>query len=102
MLVNTSILAAESGNDSPKPLVYLLGCANEARIVVEGMEMTDLVDTGSQTTALTEGFCNERGLQIPPLRNLMKGVLHPEGIGTLQYHTRDMWRLTLLYQTYPS
>ena len=61
MLVNTGKLATECGNDSPEPFVHLLGCANEARVVVEGVEMTALLDIGSQISALTEGFCNERG-----------------------------------------
>ena len=43
------------------------------------MKITALVDTGSQISALTEGFCNERGLRILPLRNLMEGVLDLEG-----------------------
>ena len=52
--------------------------------------MTALVDTGSQISALSEGFCNERGLRIFLLRNLMEGVLHLEGTGVLQYHIRGM------------
>ena len=76
MLVNTGKLVTESGNHSPEPLVCLLGCADETRVVIEGVEMTALVDTGSQISALTKGYCLERGLKIFPLRNLMKGVLH--------------------------
>ena len=45
--------------------------------------MMALVDTGSQISALTKGFCLERGLQILPLRNLMKGVLHLKGLGDI-------------------
>ena len=59
MPVNTGKLATESGNYSPKLLVFLLGCANEMRVVIEGMEMTALVDTGSHISALTEEFCLE-------------------------------------------
>ena len=43
--------------------------------------MKALVDTGSQISVLTEGFCTEMGLRILSLRNLMKGVLHLKGIG---------------------
>ena len=81
MLVNTSKLVKESGYHSPDPLVHLLGCANETRVVVEGVEMMALVDTRSQRSALTEGLCTEMGLRILPLWNLMKGVLHPGGMG---------------------
>ena len=36
MPVKTSKLVAESGYHSPDPLVDLLGCVNEATVVVEG------------------------------------------------------------------
>ena len=39
--------------------------------------MTALVDTGSQVSTLTEGFCLEFGLRILPLR----GCLHLKGTG---------------------
>ena len=57
---------------------------------MEEMDTTALVDTGSQISALTEGFCNERGLRILPLRNLMEGVLCLKGMGVLQYHIRGI------------
>ena len=84
MLVNVCKLAIDSGNYGPKPLACFLECANETRVEVDGVEITALVDTGSQICALTEGFSNERGLRILPLRNLMEGVLCPEGMGVLQ------------------
>ena len=56
MPVNTGKLATESGNDGPEPLACLLGYVHEPRVIVEGVEMTALVDTGSQTSALTEGI----------------------------------------------
>ena len=83
MAVNTGKLVTESGNHSPEPLVHLLGYANETRVVVKGVEITTVVDTGSQISALTEGFCTERGLKLLPLRNLKKGVLHLGGMGAL-------------------
>ena len=43
--------------------------------------MTALVDTESQISALTEGFCTKMGLRILPLRNLMKGLLCLKGMG---------------------
>ena len=46
--VNTNKLTAESGYHNPDPLVWLLGHANEAKVVVEGVEMMALVDTGTQ------------------------------------------------------
>ena len=84
------------GINSPDPLVCLLGHVNETRVVVEGVEKMALVNTGSQISALTEGFCTEIGLRILPLRNLMRGVLHIEGMGAFQYHTKDVRRLNSL------
>ena len=52
--------------------------------------MMALLDTGPQISALTEEFCTEMGLWILLLRNLMRGVLHLEGMGVFQYHTKDM------------
>ena len=52
--------------------------------------MMTLVDTGSQISALIEGFCTEMRLKILPLRNLIWGVLHHKGMGQFQYHTSDM------------
>ena len=88
MPVKTRILVTESRYHSPDALEHLLGHANETRVVVEGMEMMALVDTGSQISALTEGFCTEMGLRILPLRNLMRDVLRLKGMrghfGTVQ------------------
>ena len=81
IVVNTGKLATKSGYHSPDPLTHLLRCANETRVVVEGVETAALVDTGSQISALTERFCTDMGLRILPLRNLMRGVLCLEGMG---------------------
>ena len=51
--------------------------------MLEGVEMTALVDTGSQVSALTEVFCTEMGLRILPLRNWIGGVLHLKGMGNI-------------------
>ena len=80
MPVITGKLATESRYHSPDPLVHLLGCANGSRVVVEGVEIIVLVDTGSQISALTKGFHTEMGLRILPLRNLMRNVLHLGGM----------------------
>ena len=61
--------------------MHLLGHANETRFVVDRVEITALVDAGSRSSSLTEGFCLERELKILPLRNIVKGVLHLEGGG---------------------
>ena len=59
MLVSMEKLVAEPEHHSPSPLVWLIGHANEAMAVVEGVEMMALVDTRSKVSTLTEGFCSE-------------------------------------------
>ena len=72
---------AETAYQNLDSLVWLLGCANEARLVIEGVKTMTLVDIGSQISALTEGFCMEMGLKILPLRNLIVVVLCLKGNG---------------------
>ena len=60
-------LTAEPVYHNPDPLIWPLGCANEAVIVIEGVEMIALVDAGSQISTITERFCTEMGLRILPL-----------------------------------
>ena len=81
MLVNTGKLVTESRKDRPEPLVCLLGCANDTRGIVEGLEVMALVDIRSQIFALTEGFCTEMRLRILPLRNLMRMYCISRGWG---------------------
>ena len=57
MPITTDMLAAQPVYHNPSPLVWLIGSANVAAVVVEGVEMMALVDTGSQISTLTEGFC---------------------------------------------
>ena len=81
MLVSINKLVVEPGYQNPNPLAWLLVNANEAMGVVEGVKMMALVDTGSQFSALTEGFCTEIWLRILPLGDLTGGVLHLVGMG---------------------
>ena len=97
MSVSANTLAAEPGYYNHDPMVWLIDCTNEAAVVVKGVEMMPLVDTGSQISAHTEGFCTEFGLRILPL----KGLLHLKGQGMFKYCTKDTYRLTSLFQVYP-
>ena len=71
MSVSTNKLVVEPRYHNPSPLVWLIHCANEVTIVVEGMEIMALVDIGSQISAFTKGICSEFGLRIHPLRSLL-------------------------------
>ena len=66
--VSVNTPALEPGYHNSSPVVWLFGHANEAAVVVEGVEKMALVDTESQISALTEVFCTEFGLQVLPLR----------------------------------
>ena len=79
-LVSTDKLVTEPGYHKPSPLVWLIGCANEAKVVLEGVETMALVDTGSKVSTLTEGFCSKFQLKI-----LSLGVCIFRGQGVLQY-----------------
>ena len=81
MSVYTRKLAAESEYYNPDSLVQLLNHANMTKVMVEGMEIMALMDTGSQISALTEGSCTEMWLKILPLGKLIEDVLHLEGLG---------------------
>ena len=63
MPVSIDKLLAEPSYHNCSPLVQLISHANEAMVVVEGMEKMAVVDTGSQVFILTEGFHSEFGLK---------------------------------------
>ena len=69
--VSSNKLVAEPRFHNPDLLVWLLGCAKEVAVVVEGIETMAMVVTGSHTSALTEIFCMEMGLRILPLGDLL-------------------------------
>ena len=56
----------------------MVGCANEAPVVMDGCEVTALVDLGAQVSTISAGLCKELELEIQPLGQL----LEPEGTGS--------------------
>ena len=74
-LVSTDIPVAEPGYHNPSPLVWLLGHANEAMVMVEGVEIMAMVDTRSQVSTLF----NRRVLLRIWVEN--RGLLHLNGTG---------------------
>ena len=75
----TDKLAAEPVYPNPDPLMLLFGHSNEDTFVVEEVEITELVDTGSKASAITEGFCTKFSLKIHPLElfYVLMGILIP-------------------------
>ena len=97
MPVNTSKLAAESGCHNPGPLVWLISHAKETTIVVEGVELMALVETGSQIPVLTEGFCRDNGVEDPSTEEFDKGCIACQGYGgvSIQYEGYVKANLTI-------
>ena len=57
---------------NPNPVVQLVGCANEALVVVDGCEVVALVDLGAQVLTMSAQLCEELGLKIQPLGQLLE------------------------------
>ena len=75
---------------NPDPVAQLVGCANEAPVVMDGCEVTALVDSGAQVSTISAKFCEELDLEIQPLGWL----LELEGTGVQPSPTSGLWRLT--------
>ena len=78
---------------NPDPLVRLIGEANEAPAIVEGISITSLVDSGACMSAMVKSFAKELQLEI----KLLKTILDIEGTGggTVPYHGYVECRLQL-------
>ena len=56
---------------NPDPVARMFGRANEAKVEVNRISTTCLVDTGATVTIVNEGFCEQAGLRIHPLDQLV-------------------------------
>ena len=70
------------------PIAHLIGSSNEAPVIIDGQEVTALIDSGAQVSSISAQFCEELTLQIQPLGLL----LELEGMGVQPSHTSDLWR----------
>ena len=57
---------------NPDPVVQLVGHANEAPVVVDGHEVTAIVDLGAQVSNISAQLCKGLGLKIQPLGQLLE------------------------------
>ena len=57
---------------NPDPVACLVGCANEASVVVDSREVTALVDSGAQVSNISAQLCEELDLEIQPLGRLLE------------------------------
>ena len=54
---------------NPDPLVRLIGDANEAPAIVEGVPITSLVDSGACMSAMVKGFAKETTIRNQTIEN---------------------------------
>ena len=57
---------------NPDPIAHLVGCSNEALVIIDGQEVTALIDLGAQVSSIRAQFCEELTLQIQPLGQLLE------------------------------
>ena len=62
---------------NPDPIAHLVGFSNEAPVIVDGQEVTALIDLVAQVLSISAQFCKELTLHIQPLCQL----LELEGMG---------------------
>ena len=60
-----------------------MGCANEAPVVVDGHEVTALVDSGAQVSNISAQLCKDLGFKIQPLGWLLE--LEGTGSASIPY-----------------
>ena len=71
---------------NPDPLVRLIGEANEAPAIVEGIPITSLVDSGACMSAMVKSFAKKLQLKIKPLKQYW--ILREQEVA--QYHIMGM------------
>ena len=57
---------------NPDPVAQLIGHTNEALVVMDGCEVTALVDLGAQVSTISARLCKELDLEIQPLGRLLE------------------------------
>ena len=56
----------------PDPIAHLVGHSNEVPVIIDGQEVTVLIDLGAQVLSISAQFCEELTLQIQPLGQLLE------------------------------
>ena len=57
---------------NPNLVAQLVGCANEAPVVMNGCEVIALVNMGAQVLNISAQLCEDVGLEIQPLGRLLE------------------------------
>ena len=56
----------------PDPTAHLVGCSNEAPVIMNGQRMTALIDSGAQISSISSWFCEDLTLQTHALGRLLE------------------------------
>ena len=62
---------------NPDPKAHIIGCSNEAPVILDGQEVATLIDLGAQVSSISAQLCENPTLQIQSLGQL----LELEGMG---------------------
>ena len=67
-------MASSHPNTIPqsRPHTTSIGCSSEAPVIIDGQEVTALIDSGAQVLSISAQFCKELTLQIQPLGQLLE------------------------------
>ena len=68
---------------NPDPIACLVCHSNEDPVIVDGQEMTALIDSGAQASSISSQFCKDLALQIQPLGQSLE--LEGTGVSTIPY-----------------
>ena len=79
---------------NPDPLGRLVGEANESKVKVEGQETRELLDSGSQLSAISWTWVGKLNLEPKQLQS----ILRIEVQGVWRFNIGVMWRFILEYQ----
>ena len=60
---------------NPDLIAHLVGCSNEAPVIVDRQETTTLIDLGAQVSNVSAKFCEDLALQIKPLGQLLGAAI---------------------------
>ena len=54
------------------PIAHLVGWSNEAPVIVDGQKVTKLINSGTQVSSVSSGFCEQMALMFHPLDQLLE------------------------------
>ena len=57
---------------NPDPFVHLVGHANKVPVVIDGLKVTTLIDSGAQVLNISAQLCKDLELEIKPLGQLLE------------------------------